>query len=110
MILKQLPNKDQARIATARAERMGELVRKPCQKCGGKSEAHHSDYSKPLKILWLCRKHHLEWHKKYGYPPGESAFTTIKITDEAYEKVRKSSFDSRVPMGRLISELIIKHL
>jgi hypothetical protein len=43
----------------------GKIVRKPCEVCGElKSEPHHADYDKPLEVIWLCRKHHLELHKK----------------------------------------------
>jgi len=39
------------------------LKKKPCQICGNpKSEGHHEDYSKPLKVIWLCDKHHREVH------------------------------------------------
>jgi len=31
----------------------------------------------------------------------------IWISDEAFEYVRKSSFDSRKPMGKLVSEAIL---
>lgn len=42
----------------------GRLVRQPCEKCGAtKVDAHHDDYSKPLDVRWLCRKHHLEHHR-----------------------------------------------
>lgn len=38
--------------------RSGRLVKKDCF-CGSKkSEAHHKDYSKPLAVVWLCKKHH----------------------------------------------------
>lgn len=42
----------------AYAKRKGTLVEEVCSACGGKAEAHHNDYSKPLKVVWLCRKHH----------------------------------------------------
>lgn len=45
----------------------GSLKRQSCTKCGiAKAEAHHPDYSKPLEVLWLCRKHHVEHHKSIG--------------------------------------------
>jgi len=37
------------------------IEKKPCIKCGKTLvEAHHEDYSKPLEIIWLCKKHHIE--------------------------------------------------
>jgi len=43
------------------------LIKKPkhCEKCKEeKIEAHHTDYSKPLEVLWLCKKHHRQEHEK----------------------------------------------
>lgn len=46
----------------ANAKRRGELVPEPCEICGARAEAHHPDYSKPLEVRWLCRRHHVRWH------------------------------------------------
>jgi len=38
---------------------LGLIEKKPCEKCNSKNtEAHHSDYNKPLNIIWLCKKCH----------------------------------------------------
>ncbi len=44
--------------------RRGKVKKGVCSVCGvEKVEGHHSDYSKPLEVVWFCRKHHLEYHK-----------------------------------------------
>ena len=45
------------------AVRRGDLKKKPCH-CGSKKvEAHHKDYAEPLKVTWLCKRHHAEADK-----------------------------------------------
>ena len=62
------PEKYKAHCAVNNALRDGRLTKQPCVICGSdKSEAHHYDYSKPLDIFWLCRKHHLQLHGKTTY-------------------------------------------
>ena len=41
----------------------GKVIKGLCAVCNSKNtEAHHSDYGKPLDVIWLCREHHLEHH------------------------------------------------
>lgn len=45
------------------AKRRHGMKKQPCEICGDSNvDAHHEDYSKPLEIRWLCRKHHVETH------------------------------------------------
>jgi hypothetical protein len=57
--------KKKARLITRYCVRKGYLKEMPCEVCGINEhvEAHHDDYSKPMDIRWLCRKHHREHHK-----------------------------------------------
>jgi len=56
------PIKYRARYYLYNAVKSGKIL-KPliCSKCKKKTkiEAHHSDYSKPLEVIWLCRSCHL---------------------------------------------------
>lgn len=62
----KFPEKTQARLDVMHALRNGKLKRKPCSVCKSKiSQAHHEDYSKPLQVIWLCRIHHAEKHRKF---------------------------------------------
>lgn len=65
-ILRQkYPQKYKARLETIEAIRIGKLKRGNCEVCGKpNAQAHHSDYSKPLEVKWLCIKHHFELHKE----------------------------------------------
>ncbi len=52
-----------ARITLHQALKSGKIIKLACIKCGDEvSQAHHPDYSKPLKVIWLCKKHHIEEH------------------------------------------------
>jgi hypothetical protein len=63
-------HKSKAHYAVAKALKSG-LLKKPenCEQCGGRTSrlhAHHSDYSKPLEVLWLCVSCHAKLHGKNG--------------------------------------------
>lgn len=48
----------------ADAKKRGLIEKQPCEVCGQtKSESHHDDEKKPLEVRWLCKKHHVAWHK-----------------------------------------------
>jgi hypothetical protein len=45
------------------AIKAGQLLKQPCSICNDiNSHAHHEDYNKPFKIIWLCRRHHADLH------------------------------------------------
>lgn len=51
--------KKRAHVQVKRAVESGQLTREPCCICGEpKTEGHHDDYSRPLDVRWLCKKHH----------------------------------------------------
>lgn len=52
-----------AHAITGNAIRDGKLIKKHCEVCSAiRVEAHHEDYSKPLDVVWLCKKHHTDRH------------------------------------------------
>ena len=53
------PERCEARITACKG-----LKQQPCITCGLPGERHHSDYTKPLEVIFLCRKHHSELHNK----------------------------------------------
>lgn len=65
---KNNPGKYKARNKVSNALRDGRLEKTPCETCGDEEvEAHHLDYRSPLKVTWLCRKHHMEIEGKQPY-------------------------------------------
>lgn len=63
---RRFPARYAAHLAVWVALRRGDLHRQPCEICGSTEniDAHHPDYSKPLKVKWLCRRHHVAVHKR----------------------------------------------
>ena len=65
-LAKKYPEKFKARRRFIYAVKTGKIIRQSCERCGEKNaQGHHPDYSKPLEVMWLCRKHHMELHRKY---------------------------------------------
>lgn len=61
----ELRSRHAARWLLNRAIASGKIKRQPCEICGkSKTDAHHDDYTKPLKVRWLCRTHHAQHHAK----------------------------------------------
>src|SRR5690348_1776001 len=63
---KENPEKVRAHWAVKNALRTGALTKQPCGRCRSteKIHAHHESYDRPLNIVWLCAKHHIERHKE----------------------------------------------
>jgi hypothetical protein len=60
-----VPHKIFARGILLAAVRAGYVKRGPCVDCGDlKTDGHHHDYMKPFDVIWLCRKHHMETHRR----------------------------------------------
>ncbi len=59
-------DRHRARKLTSSAIRSGKLVRPAaCENCGGDwnglgIDAHHTDYTKPLEVVWLCHLCHIK--------------------------------------------------
>lgn len=60
------PGKYEAHLAVQRAVKAGELDKETCEVCGVEAvDAHHDKYDEPLRVRWLCRRHHTRLHH-YG--------------------------------------------
>lgn len=51
-----------AQVILGNAVKYGKVSKQPCWVCGGKAEAHHPDYDRPLDVVWLCPEHHKKAH------------------------------------------------
>lgn len=64
---KTIKLKKYARGRVETALRWGKMKKGHCEvgkNCLGRIESHHDDYSKPLDVRWLCKKHHEDEHHK----------------------------------------------
>lgn len=61
---KRNPKKYKAHYLLSNAVRDGRIEKEPCEVCGAteKIHGHHTDYSKPFDVVWLCPIHHKEKH------------------------------------------------
>ncbi|WFR98651.1 hypothetical protein [Rhizobium tumorigenes] len=72
------PMKYNAHLAVQRAIVAGDLEKLGCEVCGHDAvDAHHDEYDEPLRVRWLCRRHHTRLHRY-----GEDMFPLRSKTDQ----------------------------
>ena len=59
------PEKRKVTNMVGNAVRGKKIKKQPCEVCGSttRTHGHHEDYTKPFDVIWLCPKHHSQWHK-----------------------------------------------
>jgi len=105
-------SKSKAHYLVTKAVSKGELIKLPCEKCESlKSIAHHTDYSKPLDVMWLCRKHHSEWHSENGFfenIEGECS-KHLRISDTTHKKFKIMAVKRDVTITQLLDLIADQH-
>ncbi|WP_336741350.1 hypothetical protein [Aureimonas altamirensis] len=96
------PERYRAHVSVCRALSVGGLEKDLCEVCGNpKVDAHHDDYSKPLAIRWLCRKHHTQLHAQQRRETGmKRSMKRERNVSETLPKRRDSSVETRPERAR----------
>lgn len=91
------------------AIRQGKLNRQPCEVCHKPSaQGHHTDYSKPYDVKWLCPQHHREEHlfepwqnelRRAGYNGGFELSQLIEACGKDFLDLKRAGKDLWVARG-----------
>jgi len=77
-----------ANALTLHAVAIGALVRGRCMFCGTEPvQAHHPDYTDPLRVTWLCAAHHTIVHQRIELFPQYWWRRTKRPAIERYSKL-----------------------
>lgn len=96
------PERYRAHVSVQRALSSGAIEKGPCEVCGNTVvDGHHDDYSKPLAIRWLCRKHHTQLHAQQRRETGmKRSMKRERNVSETLPKRRDSSMETRLERAR----------
>ena len=87
------PNAIKANLKVREAVRNGVLKRLPCEECGNEKVcAHHPfyRYSEPLKVIWLCAKHHKFVHTKEKAITNPISLAKIEYKNQQLQRVSEN--------------------
>ncbi len=95
----------------------GILKKKPCQICGNEIvEGHHINYTKPLLVIWLCKKHHARIHihlRNAGWKASGRVTMSklnIEIDDELKKKLNMKVAELGTTQKEWVSTIIKSEL
>jgi len=82
-----------------------------------RAHAHHDDYGLPLKVRWLCRNHHTQWHRHHEpkfsamkAPKGWTDQIQISATEEQQAGLQALSAATLAPINALVRAAIDDYL
>jgi len=104
--------REKASSAVAQALKTGRLLKGPCERsseseCRGRIEAHHSDYTRPLAVRWLCKKHHSEEHRRIGVAARQEKIVLEETREPLYAyrvETAHGSMAGRIAVGEFLLE------
>lgn len=99
-----------AHQAVTKALSDGILTRQPCEQCGAAAIAHHDDYSKPLEVRWLCRKHHRLWHKDNPSGIKWTQLSVYDLPDSVYVELTALAKERRWSVSKTAATLLEESL
>ena len=101
--------KAEAQRAAYMAILSGTLIRQPCEVCGAtRVDAHHPDYSKPLDIQWLCRRHHKAKHPNAPKRKVNKGQMNIRLSLDSAKALHKLAMEQRRTVSATIEILILQ--
>jgi hypothetical protein len=95
-----------------KAIKEGQLTRLPCRECGSTIavEAHHEDYTKPLEVQWLCRKHHARRHAEMNDKLIEGTAIRVALDSEKHARLKAAAALRGKSIIEIVNEIIDKWL